>query len=341
MKVSVLYDVWEEEPAPPEEPPAKPRKGKPRPRRRRPKLDREQVFDALGKLGHDPFYQVLDGTDATLVSVIRNGADLTFNLTESYAGDDTCDMNIAAFLDLLGRAYTGAGPHALYLAQDKALAKKIFQFHGIKTPVFALSYKGKLPHSHDIGFPLIVKPTSEDGSIGIDCGSVVSTVKELMARIEYIQERFDTPALIEEYIEGRELYVGILGNDKPTALPPVELDLSQLPEGMPKIAGTEVKWETDTEAYKKTKASIAVGLDEETVRRLQETALAAYEALELRDYGRVDMRLRKDGEVFVIEANPNPWLAANAEFAMAARESGRSYTQLIGEIVELAKARTA
>src|SRR5258706_12833387 len=161
-----------------------------------------------------------------------------------------------------------------------------------------------------------------------------------MARIEYIQERFDTPALIEAYIEGRELYVGILGNGQPAALAPVELDLSQLPEGMPKIAGTEVKWETDTEAYKKTKASIAVDLDEDTVQRLQETALAAYEALELRDYGRVDMRLRKDGEVFVIEANPNPWLASNAEFAMAARESGRSYTQLIGEIVELAKRST-
>ena len=110
---------------------------------------------------------------------------------------------------------------------------------------------------------------------------------------------------------------------------------------MPRIAGTEVKWETETEAYKKTKASIAVDLDEDTILRLQERALAAYEALELRDYGRVDMRLRKDGEVFVIEANPNPWLAANAEFAMAARESGRSYTQMIGEIVELARARTS
>jgi D-alanine-D-alanine ligase len=347
MKIAVLYDVWEEGGGPPEEKPpeeepvprARKRRQKPHKRIKRPKLDREEIFDALVKLGHEPSYHVLDGKDASLVSLARNGSELIFNLTESYAGDDTRDMNIAAYLELLDRPFTGAGSHALYLAQDKALAKKIFQFHGLPTPYFAVSDRGKVGFSHDIAFPLIVKPTSEDGSIGIDAGSVVRTIKELMQRVEQIQERFESPVLIEEYVEGREIYGAVIGNDRPEALALVELDLSKLPEGMPRIAGTEVKWERETEAYKRTKPAIATDLDEDLARRLEETAIAAYRALELRDYGRIDMRVTPEGKIFVIEANPNPWLSSSAEFAMAARQSGRSYTGMIREIVELATAR--
>ena len=336
FKIAILYDQWEEggEAAPPPEPPAS--RGK---KRKKDKEDREEVFDALQKLGHEPFYQLLDGRPQTLAALAKCDGDLIFNLTESYAGDDTKDMNIAAYLDLLGKPYTGAGPHALYLAQDKALAKKLFGFYDIRTPFFATSYKGKLDHSHDISFPLIVKPTSEDGSIGIDSGSVVESVKELMERIHYIQEEFDCPALIEEYIEGREIYAAILGNDAAEVLPLVELDLSKLPKGTPRIAGKEVKWEKETEAYKVTKSAVAEGIDEDTTKRLSDTALSAYRALKLRDYGRIDMRLSKKGEVYVIEANPNPWLDSGAEFALAARKAGRPYPDLIQEIVDLALAR--
>jgi D-alanine-D-alanine ligase len=344
LRIAVLYDVFEEEPEPPPPPPEKPSKtrGKPVKRaKKREKHDREEIFEALVKLGHEAVYQVVDGRDQSLIALARAEADLFFNLTESYAGDDTMDMNLSAYLDLLGKPYTGAGPHALYLAQDKALAKKIFAFHGIRTPFFATSYKGRLDHSHDIAFPLIVKPTSEDGSIGIDAGSVVGSVKELMERIHYIQEEFDAPALIEEYIEGREIYAAVLGNESPEVLPMIELDLSRLPEGTPKIAGKEVKWEKDTEHYRVTKSAPAEDLDEDTVKRLSDTALAVYQALKLRDYGRIDMRLTPKGEVYVIEANPNPWLSSGAEFSMAAKKAGRSYTQLIGEIVDLAKARYA
>ena len=345
LKIAVLYDILEEEPqSVPPPPPEKPSRAKGKPVRRKKKKemhDREEIFEALVKLGHEPIYQVVDGRDQSLIAVARGDADLYFNLTESYNGDDTMDMNLAAYLDLLGKAYTGAGPHALYLAQDKALAKKIFAFHGIRTPFFATSYKGKLDHSHDIAFPLIVKPTSEDGSIGIDAGSVVGSVKELMERIHYIHEEFDSPALIEEYIEGRELYAAVIGNDNPEVLPMIELDLSKLPEGTPKIAGKEVKWEKDTEHYRVTKSAVAENLDEDVVRRLEETALSVYQALKLRDYGRIDMRLTKEGEVYVIEANPNPWLSTGAEFHMAAKKSGRTYPQLIGEIVDLARSRYA
>ena len=333
-RVVIVYDDWgADEAAPEPEAPVKPKTKTKTKKRKKEKHDREEIFAALTKLGYEPSYHVLDGRLQSLTAAARLDADLLFNLTESYAGDDTMDMNIAAFLDLVGRAYTGAGPHSLYLAQDKALAKKIFAFHGIHTPYFATVYRGRTEHSHDIQFPVIVKPAREDGSIGIQFGAVCSSIKELMERIDYIHAEFDSPALIEEYIEGRELYVGVVGNEKPEALPVVELDLSKLPAGTPKIAGSEVKWEEETQAYKSTKPFFPDDLGEDVVTKLQETAVQAYSALQLRDYGRIDFRLARDGTVHVLEVNPNPYLLPSAEFAMAAKKSGRSYTELVDEIV--------
>ncbi len=343
LKVTILHDVWEEGPPEPEPEPVKAPRGKSGKRRKKkkdPLHDREEIFEALTELGHEPSYYVLDGRNQSLLALAKCGADLVFNLTESYAGDDTMDKNIASYLELLHLPYTGSGPQALYLAQDKSIAKKIFDFHRIKTPDFATSYKGRTEHSHDIEFPLIVKPVSEDGSIGIDSGSLVDSVKELMERIHYIHEEFDSPALIEEFIEGREIYASILGNDNPEVLPLIELDLSKLPRGTPRIAGQDVKFDHETEAYKVTKAAPAEDLDEETVKRLQDTGLAAFRALGLRDYARIDMRLNKKGEVYVIEANPNPWLSSVAEFTMAARKAGYSYTDMIDKLVGMARARS-
>ena len=299
----------------------------------------EEVADALTKLGHEPVMYELDGTQKSLLGLAKAECDLVFNLVESFADDDTADYKIAAYLELLGRKYTGSGTHGLMLAQDKAVAKKIFAFHGIHTPTFAKSFRGRLDFSHDLQFPVIVKPAREDGSIGIEFSAVVNSIRELMERIDWLHSNFDSPVLIEEYIEGREMYVGVLGNDKPEALPIVELDLSKLPEGTPRIASSEVKWGKGTKAYRDTKSAIATDLPDETVQALQQTAVAAYQALELRDYGRVDMRLQADGRVQVIEVNPNPWLSSRAEFCMAARKSGRTYTQIVEEIIELATAR--
>jgi len=344
LKVTVLYDLWEEEPVEVEEeiPLPRRRKGQKKRKKKPVKHDREEIFEALVKLGHEPSYHVLDGRPQSLVALARCSADLIFNLTESYAGDDTKEMHVAAFLDILEIPYTGAGPHAVILAQDKSIAKKMFAFHGIKSPYFATAWRGTIDHAHDIAFPLIVKPTSEDGSIGIGADAVVNSVKELMERVAYIQTEFDSPALIEEYIEGREIYASILGSyESAHALPLVELDLSKLPKGVPRIASQDVKFDKDTDAYKLTKSAIAEDLDEETETRLSEIAVQAYRAVKLRDYGRIDMRLSSKGDVYVIEANPNPWLSSGQEFAMAARKSGLSYTQMIGEIVDLAMARYA
>ena len=299
----------------------------------------EEVADALTKLGHEPVLYELDGTQKSLLGLSRLDGDLVFNLVESFADDDTADACIAAYLELIDKRFTGAGSHGLLYAQDKAVAKKIFAFHGIHTPTFARCYRGRLDFSHDLQFPVIVKPAREDGSIGIEFSAVVNSIRELMERMDWLHTHFDSPVLIEEYIEGREMYVGVLGNDKPEALPVIELDLSKLPEGTPRIAAAEVKWGKGTRAYRDTKSAIATDLPEETAQQLQQTAIAAYQALELRDYGRVDMRLQADGRLHVIEVNPNPWLASRAEFSMAARKSGRTYTQIIEEIVELALAR--
>jgi D-alanine-D-alanine ligase len=336
MKVAILFDRFE---GYEEYPGANIAAASGKKKKKKAKTDIEAIGDALRQLGHEPVLLPIDGRPQTLTKVVRSDADLVFNLVESYAGDDTMEMHFAAFLDLVQKKYTGTGPQGSFLAMDKAIAKKIIRYHGLYTPYAAVVYKGRVDHAQDIKFPVIVKPASEDASKGIDAGSVVNSIKELFERIAYVHDEFDAPAMLEEYIEGREIYAAILGNEKPEALPAVELDLSRLPEGMPKIAGYEVKFDVRTEAYKVTKSAPARDLDEETIETIRETALTAYRVLKLRDYGRLDLRLAENGRVYVIEANPNPWLDPAAEFMMAAKESGRSYTDTIGEIVELALAR--
>ena len=299
----------------------------------------EEVADALTKLGHEPVMYEIDGTVKSLVGLARVDCDLVFNLCESFADDDTADFKIAGFLELIGKQYTGSGTHGLMLAQDKAIAKKIFAFHGIHTPTFAKSFRGRLDFSHDLEFPVIVKPAREDGSIGIEFSAVVSSIRELMERMDWLHAHFDSPVLIEEYIEGRELYVSVLGNEASAALPVVELDLSDLPEGTPRIAGTEVKWERGTDAYKKTKLRVPEDLSEGVLAEIQETAVTACRALEIRDYARADLRLTPEGRIYLLEVNPNPWLHPTAEFALAAKQAGRDYVSLIEEIVGMALAR--
>ncbi|MBI1797844.1 MAG: ATP-grasp domain-containing protein [Candidatus Eisenbacteria bacterium] len=333
LRIGVLYDYWWDE--------DEERVEGERPKKKSPDEDVQEVYEALRTVGHNPVYVRLDGTRESLIELARSQTDLLFNLVESFGGDDSQDTNIGGYLELLDRRFTGAGSSGLYLAQDKTLAKKIFTFHGIHTPYFTTVYRGRLEHSHDIHFPVIVKPAREDGSIGIQFGAVCTSIKELMERIDYIHAEFDSPALIEEYIEGREIYVGVIGNEKPEALPVVELDLSKLPAGTPRIAGSEVKWEEDTQAYKATKPFFPDDLPDETVTKLQETAVQAFTALQLRDYGRIDFRLAGDGTIHVLEVNPNPYLLSSAELAMAAKKSGRSYDALVAGIVDSAMGRYA
>jgi len=281
----------------------------------------------------------------------RERPDLVFNLTESFAGVSSLDSNLAALLNLLGLRYTGSSPAGLLLAGDKSLAKKVLGFHGIRTPEFATLYRGAVDWAGDIAFPVIVKPPQEDASIGITSGAVVHDIKDLLGRIDSLQSEFHSPVLVEEFVDGREFYVGVLGNLHAQPLAVMELDFSGLPAGAPRIASWEAKWGadgtgTESEAehsaeFAGTKAIFPTDLDEELVERMQRIAVETFEALRLRDYARIDLRTSASGEVFVIEVNPNCYLERNAEFARAADKDGIGYDALVARIIELAMARYA
>jgi D-alanine-D-alanine ligase len=334
-RVSVLYEIWWPDDRPQ---PAHTLLGKrPLDGPSDPEPDvHEEVYNALGRIGYAPQYAVLEGDAASLAKLATSRTSLVFNLTESYAGDDTKDLHVAAFLELIGKPFTGCDARALHLGQDKVLAKKILRFHDVPTPDFTSVARGTKRIEHHLQYPLIVKPSREDGSIGIDTGSVVHDDKALRERVRYIHATFAGPALVERYVEGREIYVAILGNDPPEALPLVELDLSGVPDGVPRIAGTEVKWWKGSEIYRKTPPVYPKNLSRPLTRRIQKIAVGAFRSLGLRDYARVDLRVTESGDVFVIEVNPNPWLSSECEYFMAWKKTGRNYDELIARLVELA-----
>jgi D-alanine-D-alanine ligase len=307
-----------------------------RPRR---KSDVQEIAEVLTRAGHDVFFAVVDGGRECLARLAGVEADLLFNLVEAFGGDDTKEPWVAAYYDLLGLRYTGSGPRGLSLAMDKALAKKVLHFHGVPTPKFVTVFRGRLDWAHDIAFPVIVKPVREDGSVGIGFRALAESIKDLMERIDELHAEFNHPVLIEQYIEGREIYVGVIGNAGAEAFPLVELDLSHLPEGTPRIAGTEVKWQEGTRAYRGSKYRIPTDLPADVVEAIQAAALTSFQALQLRDYARFDFRVTSDHKAYLIEANPNPYLYSRAEFMKGARAAGRTYPQTILEIVDLALAR--
>lgn len=337
-RVSVLYEIWWPRKLP--KPPRSLLGNRPAESRGEPEPDvHQEVHDALARLGYAPQYVVLDGEAESLAKLARIRTSLIFNLTESYAGDDTKDFQVAAFLELLGKPFTGCDARALHLGQDKGLAKKILRFHGIPTPDFVSVPPGTKRIDPGLPFPLVVKPSLEDGSIGIDTGAVVHDQHRLRERVRYVHSAFRGPALVERYIDGREMYVAVVGNDPPEALPLVELDFSRVPEGVPAIAGTEVKWWRGAEIYRSTPAVYPEKVTRKLTREVQKTAVEAYRALGLRDYGRVDLRVTSKGEPFVLEVNPNPWLSSDCEFTMAWTKTGRSYDELVARVVELALER--
>jgi D-alanine-D-alanine ligase len=303
------------------------------------KTDVAEITAVLRGGGHEIFRVVVDGTGACLRRLSRLRCDLLFNLVESFGGDDTKEPSVAGYYDLLGLRYTGSGPRGLALAMDKAVTKKVLHFHGVQSPMFVTVFRGRLGWADDLQFPVIVKPSREDGSIGIGFGALASNIKELMERIDELHADFNHPVLIEQYIEGREIYVGVIGNAAAEALPPVELDLSHLPKGTPRIAGTEVKWQEGTRAYRGSRTRVPADLPAALVEAIQAAAVTAFQTLHLRDYARFDFRVSPAGVPHLIEANPNPYLHSNAEFIRAARASGRTYPGTIREIVGLALSR--
>lgn len=303
-----------------------------------------QLNAALESGGHEVRNLMVDASVQPLVtSLTEDRPDIVFNIAESFGGKSALESNVAALLNLLNLRYTGSSPAGLILAGDKTLTKKVLTFHSILTAKFATVFRGAVDWAGQIDFPLILKPPQEDASLGITQKSIVHDVRELLETISSLQEEFQGPVLAEEFIDGREFYVGVLGNSDVKAFPIMEMDFTGYPEGRPKIASWAAKWgdEGDEKGaeFEGTKSIFPTNVSEELSTRMQKVAVDAFQALRLRDYARVDLRVNAKEEIYVIEVNPNCYLEQTAEFASAAGKAGIDYNTLINRIVELANAR--
>jgi D-alanine-D-alanine ligase len=260
---------------------------------------------------------------------------IVFNLLEAFAGITTFDQNVVSYLELLRMPYTGCNPRGLILARDKALSKKLLAYHRIPVPEFAVVRRGqKAAPTRKLRFPLIVKSLFFEASIGISQASVVENEDQLARRVQFIHESLGTAAIIEQFVDGRELYVGVIGNDRLQVFPVWEMSFAKMPENRWKIATERVKWSTkyqERHGIMTDVAELAAGHAE----RVQHLAKRVYRALDLNGYARVDMRLCDDGRIFVLEANPNPNLAYGEDFAESGERAGVSYERLLERIVTL------
>jgi D-alanine-D-alanine ligase len=299
-----------------------------------------QVAKALRSLGHRVSILGSHGNVKRLTAGLsRRKPDLVFNLMEMFGENIFGDIPVAGLLDLCGLKYTGSGPGELYLSQDKGLTKKLLAFEDILYPRFLVFSRGEaFETGGNLRMPLFVKPLRSDSSLGIGGKSLVHDAVALMERVAYIRKELNDSALAEEYIEGREFFVGVLGNAQAKALPPVEVDFTGFPEGVPKVLDSKAKWDVRSREYKGTK-SVLANLPDELRARLQKVAVDAYRALRVRDYGRVDIRLTDTGEIYVLEVNASCYLERSSEFAMSAAAAGMDYPQLIERIVQLALER--
>ena len=307
-----------------------------------------QIEETLRGLDHETErVPVAADVEAVIHALRAANPAIVFNLAESFDGKSALESNVAALLNLIGLRYTGSSPAGLLMAGDKSLTKQVLGFQSILTPQFATIFRGALDHVGDLTFPLIVKPPQEDASLGITSKSVVRDIKELFGTMDSLQREFQSPILVEEFVEGREYYVGVLGNVDPQALPVIELDFSAFPADRPKVASYEAKWgeggtggtgETGAE-FAGTKSIFPTDLAPDLAKRMQDVAVDAFNALRLRDYGRVDLRVTPDERIYVIEVNPNCYLERSGEFARAAAEATIPHEALVARILELAQAR--
>lgn len=293
-----------------------------------------QVRAALEGLGHEvSILGIHSDVQALIGGLAERAPELVFNLVEMW-GDDVCgDVPVIGLLELLGYRHSGGGPGEMYLAQDKALAKKILAYEGILYPRFAVFTSGSdFETGGNLKLPLFVKPLRMDASIGIDGKALVTDLAQLLQRVTMIQGELGDAALAEEYIDGREFAVGVVGNKAPLALPPIEIDFTGFPEGKPRILDSRAKWEEGTAEFKGTR-SIIPELPDELRARLHKVSLDAYRALRVKDYGRVDLRLTPTGDIYVLEVNASCYLEATSDLAFAAAHAGISHDELIGKIV--------
>ncbi|MFC1497963.1 ATP-grasp domain-containing protein [Verrucomicrobiota bacterium] len=295
------------------------------------------VIETLELMGHDvKTLGIYDDIELLISAIKKNRPDVVFNLTEVFMGKAHLDKNIPALLDLMAVPYTGCAPEGLILCNNKALSKKILTYHRIKVPQFHSFRKGKriwLPAK--LRFPLIIKPLREEASTGISQASYVVNEEQFRERIGFIHNKLNMNAIAEEYIEGRELYVGIMGHKRLQAFPIREMKFTKVPDNEPKIATYNAKWD---QAYRQRWGIINgfANIPADINKKILTTCKKAYRVLNIDGYARFDCRLTDDNKIYILEANGNPELAQGDEFAESADKAGIPYNKLLQQILNLA-----
>jgi D-alanine-D-alanine ligase len=300
------------------------------------------VEEAIHTLGHQCFVVAVRDEIFTVIHWLREiRPDVVFNLCESVYGNSCWEMNIPALLELFQIPYTGSPPLTLGLCQDKGKVKDILLSQKIQTPRYQIIDQPSAPVPSAL-FPMIVKPLHEDGSLGISKESVVSDGRALKKQIRYILERYHQPALVEEYVDGRELNVSLLETDgRIEVLPISEIDYSEFPEGIPRICGYEAKWMPESLEYQRSKPICPASLKERVKREIGAIATHVFRLFRCRDYARVDLRLNHRDEIYVIEVNPNPDISPQSGMTRSIKAQGLTYAEFIGNILEKALQRRA
>ena len=295
------------------------------------------VLHTLKEIGHDVVpLGVSDDLGVIRKSIVDWKPHIAFNLLEEFHGVAVFDQHVASYLELMKQPYTGCNPRGLMLAHDKALSKNILSDHRSLTPRFAVIERGravKLSRRH--GYPLLVKSVIEEASLGISRKSIVHNVDQLKDRVAYIHEELKTDALVEEYIEGRELYVGVLGNRRLQTFPVWEMLFKNLPDDVPNIATARVKWDIAHQKKLGIETEAAQGISQSTEQAIAKLCKRVYRVLCLSGYARMDLRMTHDERVYVLEANPNPNLSFGEDLAESADSVGTSYEQLVQRILNL------
>lgn len=295
------------------------------------------VVNTLREMGHE----VLPLGVQDDLGVLRRATesfqpDVTFNLLEEFHGVGVYDHHVVSYLELMKQHYTGCNPRGLLLAHDKSLAKQILTYHRIRTPGFFVVARGaKVRKPKAFEWPLLVKSVSEDASLGITDASVVHDMDQLTERVLSIHTQTDTDALVETFIEGRELYVGLIGNRRVEILPIWEMHFKNAEPGSPLIATSRAKWDPEYQEKVGIITEAARDLSPEVEKRVRNLCKRVYKSLSLSGYARIDLRLKEDGSVYVIEANPNPNLSYGEDFAESAETIGYTYESLLTKILKL------
>jgi D-alanine-D-alanine ligase len=259
---------------------------------------------------------------------------IAFNLLEAFHEVGTFDQNVVAYLELIRLPYTGCNPRGMLLSRDKALSKKLLHYHRIQVPNFFVVPRGrKARPPKRLTFPLIVKSLTQEASIGIAQASVVEDQTRLAERVQFIHDSIKTDAIVEQYVEGRELYCGVIGNQRLQVLPVWEMTFANMPDNQHRIATERVKWNAKYQKRVGIDTGPAKNLPEGAVERIQHISRRVYQVLQLSGYGRIDLRLDAQGEVYVLEANPNPQIACEEDFAQSASSAGLPYPSLLQRIL--------